>query len=428
MHYGIVAQGTRGDVQPMVALALELTKRGNLVTLVAPENFRIFVEGFHLPFVPLSGDIEAIARSPKALKLLKGGNIFRFFYHYNKATAEISEKANLEIYEACKHVDHIISGSMSTAIVYSICEKLRKKCAIVFLSMPSIPTRDFPLPLFNFSKIAFFNKLSYRFSYIFWLIIKKQTNDFRKKLQLPLFNVWEKYVTSNTLTFYTMSNALISKPTDWPSNVHITGIFKLPPKDREKHIMDEIPEGLEAWIANGTKPIYIGFGSIPIPDVKKFSTILFDLLNNTRERIIFGLGWSVLPNLPKHPNLFPVKYVNHDWLFPQCKLAINHGGHGSMGSVLRGQIPILILSILADQPYNGKLIEKNNVGLHIPFNKISAKKIRKAIKILQEPYYVENAKAVGSKINEENGVLDAAMKIEAYFNHQPEPSKTNSHT
>lgn len=415
MHYGIVAQGTRGDVQPMVALGIELSKIGNEVTLIAPENFKTFVEGFNLSFIPLSGDIEEIARSPKAIRLLKGGNILRFFYHYNKATEAISEKVNIEIYDACKNVDGIIAGSMSTTIAYSICEKLKKKCAIVFLSMPSFPTKEFPLPIFNFTVPFWFNKFSYRFSFLFWLLLKKQTFQFRKKLKLPLVNVWKRYVKSNTLTFYTMSRALISRPEDWSSNVHITGIFKLPSESREDHIMDKTPEGLENWIAEGEKPVYIGFGSIPIPDVEKFRKILIKLLENSQERLIFGLGWSVIPNIPDNPNLFVVKYVNHDWLFPLCKLVINHGGHGSVGSVLRARIPVLILSILADQPYNGKLIEQNKVGIHIPFSKISYHKVKKAIKKLQEPLFLENAKQIGDQINEENGVLEAVNIIEAYF-------------
>lgn len=415
MHYGIIAQGTRGDVQPMVALATGLLERDHKVTMVAPENFKGFIEGFGIPFIPLTGNIEEIARSPRALKLLKGGNILRFFYHYNKATEKITEKANEEILEASGAMDAYISSFIPFPVVYSIAEKYNKKCAMVYLSMPSTPTKDFPLPVFDIFDFPLFNKLSYKASFLFWMLIRKQTNTFRKKLGLPLMNVWNKYIKSNILTFYTMSNALIKRPDDWPSNTHVTGIFKLPAAKRDQHFMDKIPEGLEEWMKNGEKPIYMGFGSIPIPDPDKFRDILVDILNKTNERVILGLGWSVLPNLPEHPNLFTVKYVNHDWLFPQCKLAVNHGGHGSMGSVLRGCIPIVILSILADQPYNGKLVERNKVGVHIPFNKINSKKVRDAIRKVQNNSYVENAKKTGEAIKAEDGVNDAIDKIEAYF-------------
>ena len=60
----------------------------------------------------------------------------------------------------------------------------------------------------------------------------------------------------------------------------------------------------------------------------------------------------------KHKNLFVIENINHEWLFPRCKMVIIHGGIGTIGSALKAQISMIIVSIVADQPFNGKLIEK----------------------------------------------------------------------
>src|SRR5882757_7292005 len=101
MRYGIITSGSRGDVQPFVALALALMERGHAVTVVAPENFREFVEGFGVSYLPVKGDAEHLINSPEALRLLEGGSVFKFFYHLQKVSAETADESNRDILEAC---------------------------------------------------------------------------------------------------------------------------------------------------------------------------------------------------------------------------------------------------------------------------------------------------------------------------------------
>lgn len=84
MTYGIITTGSRGDVQPFVALALAMMEKGHDVTLVASENFRDFAEGSGVRFMPVTGNSEQIINSPGALKLLEGGSVFKFFLSFAK--------------------------------------------------------------------------------------------------------------------------------------------------------------------------------------------------------------------------------------------------------------------------------------------------------------------------------------------------------
>ncbi len=120
MKYGIITTGSRGDVQPFIALALALTERGHDVTIVTNENFRAFVAGFGVSYLPITGDTEKIINSPEALKLLAGGSIFKFFYHIQKISAETADQANRDILHACANFDHLVTSVLPLPLVYSI--------------------------------------------------------------------------------------------------------------------------------------------------------------------------------------------------------------------------------------------------------------------------------------------------------------------
>src|SRR6201991_1007825 len=189
MKYGIITTGSRGDVQPFIALALALMEKGHDVTIVASENFRNFVEGFGVQYIPVAGDTEHLINSPEALRLLEGGSIFKFFYHLQKVAAQTADRSNLDILEACSHFDGLITSVLPLPLVYSIAERSGKKCAVVFLSVPPIPTREFPYQVLGSKGHPWINRLSYRMMGLGYAMISKQVNKFRKEIGLPTTNV-----------------------------------------------------------------------------------------------------------------------------------------------------------------------------------------------------------------------------------------------
>jgi sterol 3beta-glucosyltransferase len=413
MKYGIITTGSRGDVQPFIALALALMERGHAVTLVTNENFRAFVEDFGVAYLPIAGDTEKIINSPEALKLLEGGSIFKFFYHIQKVSAETADQANRDMLQACANLDHLITSVLPLPVVYSIAEKYQKKLAVVFLSVPPVPTREFPFQVFGARGHPWFNRLSYKLTGLAYLMIRKKMNEFREQIGLPPANVMKAMLKSDMLAITAISQLLLPQPKDWPSNAHVTGFLFLPPSAREKPGQQEIPEGLEAWLAAGDTPVYMGFGSIPIPDQAKLIRALQGLL--TQKKVIFAAGWSTLDNLPTHPNLFVTKYVNHDWLLPKCSAAIIHGGIGTIAAVLRSGIPIIVVSILADQPINGQMIQQKGVGFHIPFKQLSPEKLLQVIRAAEDPQTTKNSKAAAAFVRAEESTGNAIGLIERYF-------------
>jgi sterol 3beta-glucosyltransferase len=412
MKYGIITSGSRGDVQPFIALALALMEKGHDVTIVAPENFREFIAGFGVPYWPVTGNTESLINSPQALKILEGGSIFKFFYHLQKVSAQTADQSNRDILAACSHFDSLIVSVLPLPVVYSIAEKYRKKCVVVFLSVPPIPTKEFPFQVFGTKGHEWFNRLSYRLMGLAYAMIRRQVNRFRKQIDLPPANVMKACLRSGMLAITAISPVLVQQPVDWPPNAHISGFFFLPQSSRDQQGINEWPEGLAEWLAKGDKPVYMGFGSIPVPDQTRLLRTLEAVL--TKKRVVLGMGWSILNDLPVHPNLFVVKYVNHDWLLPRCSAAIIHGGIGTVGATLRSGTPLIVVSVLADQPLNGKMIEQKKLGRHIPFRELSPERLLAAINATEDLVIVENCKAAAAAIRAEDGLGKAVRLIQQY--------------
>ncbi|MDB4901155.1 MAG: hypothetical protein JWQ63_436 [Mucilaginibacter sp.] len=418
MHYAIITYGSRCDVQPYIALALGLMARGHEVTLLAPENFKNFVEGYGVTFYPLHGNLEELIYSPEVLSMLKSGNMVSLLRYMQRAGRKIQSQVNQGMIAGCLNADIMIASVLSIIWVHSIAEKLNKKWGILQLSLPSTPTKEFP-----FSGLAFFNFPAYNIfthrlvRFLYWQFNKKDLNRFRKSLGLTIArkSLLDLISKENILNLWCISPQLVANPKDWNSNSGITGFLTLPAKKRVIHPMDQIPPGLKEWLQNGEKPVYIGFGSIPIPDTDLFCKILNEIIIQTQFRIILCKGWSDIPGLITHPDLFVVKFINHEWLFPQCKTAVIHGGAGTTAAVIKAKISAIVVSVFADQPWWGKIIEDKNLGIHIPFKKLTAQKLLKAIEISQTPEMRKSVSETGEKINNEDGLKIALDAIENYF-------------
>ncbi|WP_276979243.1 glycosyltransferase [Flavobacterium filum] len=419
MNIGIFTYGTRGDLQPYVALALGLMDKGHQVTLSATEDFKDFVEGFGVAFQPLWGNAETMMNSKEGQSILQTENSIKLMKYYFKVLHDNRDPLRKSYYEAISKVDFIIANSMTLPIVSAIAEKQNKKVALTYFMPPVVPTTEFPLGDFDFFNFPWYNKLTYKIAQgFFWKFIKQDTNEYRKELGLT--ELKENLVTyldkQKILDLYCLSQSLIPQPKDWESHHKITGFINIPKHKRENHFLDQTTSELSEWLSNGDKPIYIGFGSNGVGNTAKFSKILTQVLEQTNERILFCTGWSQFDNLPTHKNLFVTKYVNHETILPQCKIGVFHGGAGTLATMLRHNLPVIIVSFYTDQPTWGKIVKRKKLGVHIPVKTLSADKLISAIQKVQIKEIENNVSIVGQQIRDENGLDNAITEIEKYFN------------
>jgi len=408
MNIGIFTVGSRGDVQPYIALALALVGKGYKVTLAAPKNFKEFIESYGIEYFEIYGDMHEFLHSEKGKELLNNGSGLAIAkYMYNEAS-KIRFKLRESFKEGIARVDIVVANLTTAFLVEPIVEKLAKKWAIVNLNPPAVPTREFPFIQFDFFNFPWFNLWTYRLVRSFiWSLNRNDFNEFRSILGLaPLKISLFDYVTRNNIpVLHCFSPSLIVRPSDWNSNHKVTGLLNLAGSKDQK-----IPIGFEEWLS-GERPVYIGFGSMPIPQPGIMKAVIAGILRDNH-RVVYCEGWSKLGGLISHKNLYVLTEINHDWLFPRCKLALIHGGIGTISSALRAKIPVIVASISADQPMWGKIISKRKLGVHIPFKKMTVDKVLEAIHETQTPSMLENINLIGEKLNNEDGVGRAVEVLE----------------
>jgi UDP:flavonoid glycosyltransferase YjiC (YdhE family) len=418
MNIGIYTYGTRGDVQPYIALALGLIANGHNATLAAPENFKGFVEGFGIPFHPLYGNAEEIMNSPEGQQVLATENTIKLMKFFFKVLHSIRVPLRESYVDSISKVDFIIANSATLNIVGAIAEKQHKKMALTYFMPPVVPTTEFPLSDFDFFNFKWYNKFTYKLAHtLYWKFVKAEVNEFRTELGLPVFtkNMLVELEKQHLLDLYCISPTLIPQPKDWTANHKITGFLTIPSGKRELGTTDQVPVALNAWLDEGSKPIYMGFGSNGVGNSQKFAAILQEILDKTNERILFCTGWAMYDSLPMHKNLFITKYANHEVVLPKCKTGIFHGGAGTLAAMLRNNLPVIIISFYTDQPAWGKIIESKVAGVHIPLKKLTAAKLIKAIEVCQTAGVKQNAANLGASIRAENGLGNAVHEIEGYF-------------
>jgi sterol 3beta-glucosyltransferase len=418
MTIGIYTYGTRGDVQPYIALALALMEKGHRVVLSAPGDFKAFVEGFGVPFFPLYGEAEAIMNSPEGQRILKTENTIRLMRYFFAALNEVRHPLRKSYYESISRVDYIIANAATLPIVSVIAEKQVKKVAYTYFMPPVVATKEFPVEDLRLLNFGWYNRLTYTIAHgLFWKFVKADINEYRAELGLPALckNVLAHIDRQKPLDLYCLSPSLIPQPKDWDDNHKITGFLTIPSRKRETHAFDKASAELLGWLGEGDRPVYIGFGSNGIGNQEKFSRVLTDLLEQTNERILFCTGWSVFNDLPVHTRLRVTKYVNHEAMLPRCKVGVFHGGAGTLATMLRHNLPVVVVSFYTDQPTWGKLVMRNGLGVHIPVRTLTSERLIAGIRAAQSAEIASNVAAMGERIRNEKGTERAVDEIERYF-------------
>ncbi|KAM7253410.1 hypothetical protein ACFE04_026028 [Oxalis oulophora] len=418
LRIAILVVGTRGDVQPFLAMAKRLQEYGHHVRLATHANFKKFVTSAGIDFYPLGGDPRVLAGYMARNKgLIPSGP--REISIQRKQLKAIIES----LLPACTEPD-MESGApfKAQAIIANppayghthVAEALGVPIHI-FFTMPWTPTYDFPHPFARVPSAG--NWLSYIVvDLLVWWGIRGYINDFRKKkLKLPPIAYFSTYhgSISHLPTGYMWSPYLVPQPKDWGPLVDVVGYCFLNLGSRY-----EPKEEFVEWIKKGAKPIYFGFGSMPLDDPKKTTEIILEALKDTGQRGIIGRGWGDLGIITEVPdNVFLLEDCPHDWLFPQCSAVVHHGGAGTTATGLRAGCPTTIIPFFGDQFFWGERIHDRELGpAPIPISELNVEKLSNAINFMLQPEVKSRVMDLAKSIENEDGVAGA---VDAFHRHLP---------
>eukprot|EP01062_Namystynia_karyoxenos_P055238 TRINITY_DN45_c1_g1_i1.p1 TRINITY_DN45_c1_g1~~TRINITY_DN45_c1_g1_i1.p1 ORF type:complete len:2492 (+),score=644.75 TRINITY_DN45_c1_g1_i1:92-7567(+) len=408
----ILICGSRGDVQPFLALAEGLRDVGHTVRFGTHEYHRKFVTDGGFDFFPIGGDPEKLMQF--------------MVEHPTMITVDIDEirekRATMaEIYRGCWECcstwrPDVIVSNPPIQVHTHIAEKLHVPLQIHF-TMPWSPTKAYLHPLAVLAALG--NEQSYWIvEEMQWMGLSDIINDFRVKLLgLPKMRdgagVQHKIGTPH---IYCVSEALVPKPTDWGDHITITGFWFLDSLAQNY----TPPADLAAFLAAGSAPVYIGFGSIVVADPRALEAAVFGALRNLQPegvRAIVSPGWAKLGRGVEVPDsVFILERCPHDWLFPRCSAVVHHGGAGTTAAGLRAGCPTVVVPFFGDQPFWGQCCFREGVGPEpIPQKHLTAQKLTEALRVALSPETRAAAKELGDRIDSEAGVRNGVAAFHKYL-------------
>lgn len=419
MNITIPVMGTRGDVQPLVALGKGLKAAGHTITIATHQEFEPLVSQTGLRFYLLRGI------DPKQAVQQVTGEAPQYSIHQNPIL-QIGKLAKLVLkdipvigescWEACQEADLCLATLVSPGIHSSVSEKLGIPYIYVSLQ-PAEPTSEFPNMLVTTHSLGSIgNRLTYSIIVrVMWAVVRSHVNKWRqRRFALPPLT-WKYFLdifSSSVPRLYGFSPNVIHRPIDWSEHAVITGYWFL-----NQMTEWQPPQALVKFLESGSPPISIGFGSMVAHDKVKLANLCIQALSRTQQRGILVTGWGGLQYDDLPESILAIESVPHEWLFPRVSAVVHHGGAGTTAATLRAGVPTIVVPFLTDQPFWGKRVFDLGVGPPpIPRRKLTVDRLSEAItEAITNPDIKQYSAELGRKIRAEDGIGNAINVIHQFM-------------
>ncbi|KAE8356571.1 sterol 3-beta-glucosyltransferase [Aspergillus coremiiformis] len=406
--------GSRGDVQPYIALCKGLMAEGHKAKIATHAEFEPWVRHHGIDFAPVDGDPAELMR----ICVENGMFTYSFLKEASTKFRGWIDDLLSSAWASCQDSDLLIESPSAMAGIH-IAEALRIPYFRAF-TMPWTRTRAYPhaFAVPENKMGGAYNYITYvMFDTVFWKAIAGQVNRWRKN-QLGLKATTLDKMQPNKVPFlYNYSPSVVAPPLDYPDWIRITGYWFLsegsnwtPPS--------ELLDFIHRARSDGKKIVYIGFGSIVVSDPSALTRTVVESVQKADVRCILSKGWSdrlgdpasVKSEIPLPPEIFQIQAAPHDWLFSQIDAAAHHGGAGTTGASLRAGVPTIIKPFFGDQFFFGTRVE--DLGVGICMKRLNVSVFSRALwEATHSERMIVKARELGAQIRTENGVDTAIQAI-----------------
>ena len=416
MRIAIITIGSRGDVQPYIALGQGLIKAGHTVRLATHQDFEVFVQSHGLEFWPIRGNSQEMMGSQERRDVVEKGNFIAIWKQMIRGAERAINEWMEDGLAACQGIDLLIASSVGLTVGVPVAEKNHLPLLQAHL-FPTTPTRAFPsvlLPQTLPNLGGAFNLLSsHLILQLGWLGARPMLNRTRKKiLDLPPYSFAEPSQASRSKGFpmlYGFSPSVIPAPSDWSADDHVTGYWFLDPADDWTP-----PPDLLDFLQAGPPPVYIGFGSMGSRKPAETTDLVLQALAQTQQRAILLSGWGGMQKTDLPASVCMVDSIPHAWLFPRVAAVVHHGGAGTTAAGLRAGVPSIVIPFTTEQAFWGRRVHDLGVGpAPIPRSKLTVDRLAQAIQAaVTNTAMRQRAAELGSKIQAEDGIANAVEIIQ----------------
>ena len=420
----IITVGTRGDIQPYLALAIGLKNAGHEVAICTCPRFEAFIADYEIRFFPLEEGLLEILDSKFGRAIV--GNInnligaLRTVPKVIKQVGPIHRRMVDDAWSATEAYSPDVLIYHPKMFCVPAFAAQRNIPAVLALLIPmQVPTGE--RPFFGLPRLPFgpaYNRMTYS---LIQALTKLGTKSYLKKWRKEHDPEGASRESSPSQikggdpipVIHGYSQAIIPTPKDWPAHASTTGYWFLPqPKIDASNWTPS--KALVEFLSSDPKPIYIGFGSMAGTDAQSTTETIIAAIEEAGVRAVLATGWGGLTKTTLPPSIHMLETAPHDWLFPHVSAVVHHGGAGTTATGLKHGCPTIICPFALDQPFWGRLVHELGAGPKpIPQNHLTASNLADAItQATTDPNILEVAQRIETAINAENGIQNAITQIE----------------
>jgi len=467
------SMGTRGDAQPMVAVALMLQDEGHDVTVLTTKDQVDFIESLQLKARPVFMDIQDEMSKGDLAKSMNTGDTFLFLKGLAEANKKHAATTVKQWYEAVTEIkpDLCISGTLADLLGLTMVRHFN--IPTVFFGLQPIPENP-PKMILGFPNLPCCGLNAFLVRYILGDLAQGELNsngvELKKQFGIDVSKICTKQDIIETRgnpppvqrlllgCDPTIAHVLYGGAEFVPKRVKLVGFLAV---DSNKQVnvakqgeglkrqqsnqfgAQSALDGIEAFCAEGAPPVYLGFGSMTAKSPEHMVVLLCQGVKHAGARAIICAGWaklsqSLLEKSTKDSALIEYAKANimfvgntpHEWLFPKCSCIVHHGGAGTTCTASRAAVPQIIIPVWLDQWDMAHFLNSygSGIGCSKQLVKISEQEVGDAIKKVQADEKMKaKAKQWGENALAQRGTTAFLRELNAWWDAEVVTGKWAKH-
>jgi vancomycin aglycone glucosyltransferase len=401
MRVVLVTYGSRGDVDPMTGLALQLRAFGAEVRVCAPPDFAELLDRVGVPLTSVGWPIRALATGAVPGKTCLSDIAAELTAMAYEAVAEVAEGSAAVVATGSFPA---VAGARATT------EKLGVPYVFTSLSpsylpSPHHPPRPWPGQVIP-AEVTDNRKLWDLNAEHMTALFGETINAHRASVGLPAVDGIRDHVFTDHP--FLAADPVLGPWRETPElDVAQTGAwFRLDERP--------LPADLEAFLTAGAEPVYVGFGSMPMrgANAPDLSRAVIEAVRAQGRRVVLGSGWADLARIDDRDDCVVVGEVNQQALFRRVAAVVHHGGAGTTTTAARAGTPQVLVPQVADQPYWAGRVTELGIGTGHDGPTPTAESLSAALEIALAPETGARAAAVAETVRADGAELAAKLLLD----------------
>jgi UDP:flavonoid glycosyltransferase YjiC (YdhE family) len=413
MKFVVASYGTRGDVEPCVAVGSELLRRGHEVRMAVPPDQIGFAESAGLAAVAYGPDTQVWWGAHRDLwtrffdNFWKIQDLIRLFREIGESVIEYWEQITTTLTSLADGADLLVTFLNFEPPAANVAEYYDIPLATVHV----FPVRAngqvwpfLPSPLGRYALTVY--------GWANWRGVKRFDDAQRRQLGLPKAagpaprRITERGSLEIQAYDEVCFPGLAAEWAKWNGQRPFVGALTM-------ELTTDADDEVASWIAAGTPPIFFGFGSTPAKTPADTLAMISAACAQLGERALVCSGWSDFSHVPHFENVKVVGTMNYAAAFPACRAIVHHGGLGTTAAGLRAGVPMLIFWTAPDQAIWAARVKRLKVGSGRRFSAITQKSLVADLRTILDPQYVARAREIAPQMTKPaESVANAADLLE----------------